>query len=88
MLEKLYYIGIREISHKLLENYLVNRFQHVKIENECSKMRSIKRGVPQGSILGPLLFLVYFNGLGGADENWQSEVVKHADDSYDRKIKL
>ena len=80
MLEKLYHIGIRGISHKLLENYLANRFQYVKMENECSKMRSIKRGVPQGSILGPLLFLVYINNLG-ADENWQSVVVKYADDT-------
>ena len=80
LLEKLYHYGIRGIPHKLLENYLANRFQYVKIENECSKMRSIKRGVPQGSILGPLLFLVYINDLG-ADENWQSEVVKYADDT-------
>ena len=80
MLEKLYHTGIRGISHKLLENYLANRFQYVKVENECSKMRSIKHGVPQGSILGPLLFLVYINDLG-ADENWQSEVVNYANDT-------
>ena len=80
LLDKLYHIGIRGISHKLLEHYLANRFQYVKIESECSKMRSVKRGVPQGSILGPLLFLVYINDLG-ADENWQSKVIKYADDT-------
>ena len=80
LLEKLYHVGIRGISHKLLTNYLANRYQYVKIEDECSTMKQIKRGVPQGSILGPLLFLVYINDLG-ADENWNSEVIKYADDT-------
>ena len=56
-LEKLYHIGIRGISHKLLENYLANRFWYVRIENECSKMRSKKRGRPQGSMLAYFCFL-------------------------------
>ena len=59
---------------------MANRYQYVKIEDECSTMKQIKRGVPQGSILGPLLFLVYINDLG-ADENWKSEVIKYADDT-------
>ena len=70
-----------------MTNYLANRYQYVKIEDECSTMKQIKRGVPQGSgsILGPLLFLVYINDLG-ADENWKSDVIKYTDDRYDRKI--
>ena len=80
LLNKLFHIGNRGIPHKLLTNYLANRFQYVKIEDKCSSMKSLKRGVTQGSILGPLLFLVYINDLG-ADENWQSKIIKYADDT-------
>ena len=80
LLQKLYHIGIRGISHKLLEHYLTDRFQFVKIEDECSRIRPIKRGVPQGSILGPLLFLVYINDLG-TDPNWRGDLILYADDT-------
>ena len=80
LLNKLNRIGIRGLSHKLLISYLTNRCQYVKIEDKCSSMKLIKRGVPQGSILVPLLFLVYINDLG-ADEKWQSKIIKYADDT-------
>ena len=79
LLQKLYHIGVRGISHKLIANYLAEKFQYVRINDKSSAMKSIKRGVPQGSILGPLLFLIYIDDLG-ADENWQSEIIKYADD--------
>ena len=53
LLQKLYHIGVRGTSHKLIANYLAERFQYVRINNKNSAMKSIKRGVPQGSIVGP-----------------------------------
>ena len=80
LLQKLYQFGLRGASHKLIANYLAERFQYVRVNDKISAMKSIKRDVPQGSILGPSLFLSYIDDLG-ADENWQSEIIKYADDT-------
>ena len=63
LLHKLEHYGIRGLGNKLLRSCLSNKIQAVSVNGKMSFFKSITCGVPQGSILGPLLLLIYINDL-------------------------
>ena len=79
LLKKLYRYGIRGVAHNWLTDYMNNRKQYVHYDGISSSTGNISCGVPQGSILGPLLFILYINDISKVSDNLCS--ILFADDS-------
>ena len=79
MLLKLRKLGINNISLNWFESYLTNRKQFVSFNGVDSTLLETKTGVPQGSVLGPLLFIIYINDLNRVSNFFK--VICFADDS-------
>ena len=79
LISKLKHYGICDIALKLMKSYLENRKQYVQFDTCTSDMKSIRNGVPQGSILGPLLFLIYINDFPNSSKLFN--FLMYADDT-------
>ena len=80
LLHKLAELGLSENSINFIKSYLSDRKQRTKFQNCISDIETIKSGIPQGSILGPILFVCFTNDLEKQFKN-QCKIVSYADDT-------
>ena len=79
LLEKLEHYGVRGVAYEWFKSYLSSRKQFVIINNSESTLLSVTTGVPQGSVLGPLLFLLYVNDICNCSNI--ADIISFADDT-------
>ena len=79
LLHKLKYYGVSDIPSKWFTSYLTGRQQYVEIDGYSSGLLTLTTGVPQGSILGPLLFFIYMNDIPQVTDYF--DFISYADDT-------
>ena len=79
LLDKLWKVGFRRIPYEWLRSYLLNRRQVVCIGSSISSEGTVMYGLPQGSVLGLILYLIYSNDL--CEGRFRGQVTESADDT-------